>query len=220
MRITLIEALSSVLPMFSKELISYTESTFKKEKIGIMTDTMVKEVRDKSVIVRRPDGSEAEIPCGILLWAGGNKPRKLTTDLMEKLGKDKQNNKRGLVVDEHLIVAGALDGSIFALGDCTSTTYAPTAQVASQQGAYLARVFSKLGKRDFLVSELNRMKEELGSLKSQTGIDLEKDPELNKKWAAVRKDIEEMSKLRPFKYSHQGSLAYVLIQPISLLFHY
>ena len=43
-RITLVEALPSVLPMFSKQLIAYTESTFKESKIDIMTKTMVKEV--------------------------------------------------------------------------------------------------------------------------------------------------------------------------------
>jgi NADH:ubiquinone reductase (non-electrogenic) len=35
--------------------------------------------------------------------------------------------------------------NIFAIGDATATKYAPTAQVASQQGAYLAAVFNKLG---------------------------------------------------------------------------
>lgn len=44
-RITLVEALPSVLPMFSKQLIDYTESTFKESKIEILTKTMVKEVR-------------------------------------------------------------------------------------------------------------------------------------------------------------------------------
>jgi hypothetical protein len=43
-RITLVEALPSVLPMFSKQLIDYTESTFKEEKIEILTKTMVKQV--------------------------------------------------------------------------------------------------------------------------------------------------------------------------------
>jgi NADH:ubiquinone reductase (non-electrogenic) len=43
-RITLVEALPSVLPMFSKQLIDYTESTFKESKIEILTKTMVKEV--------------------------------------------------------------------------------------------------------------------------------------------------------------------------------
>lgn len=43
-RITLVEALPSVLPTFSKQLIEYTESTFKESKIDILTKTMVKEV--------------------------------------------------------------------------------------------------------------------------------------------------------------------------------
>ena len=43
-RITLVEALPSVLPMFSKQLIEYTESTFKESKINVLTKTMVKEV--------------------------------------------------------------------------------------------------------------------------------------------------------------------------------
>lgn len=213
MRITLIEALSSVLPMFSKELIAYTESTFKQEKIDIMTGTMVKEVRDKSVVVRRPDGNDAEIPCGLLVWAGGNKPKKIITNLMEKLGKEKQNNRRGLVVDEHLIAAGAPENSIYALGDCSSTSYAPTAQVASQQGAYLARVFDKLGKRDLLAFEIRQVKDDLEKLKMEKGVDFDNDPELKKKLAAAEKDVEDMGKVRPFRYSHQGSLAYVLTFP-------
>ena len=43
-RITLVEALPSVLPTFSKQLIEYTVSTFKESKIEILTKTMVKEV--------------------------------------------------------------------------------------------------------------------------------------------------------------------------------
>jgi NADH:ubiquinone reductase (non-electrogenic) len=69
MRITLIEALPSVLPTFSKSLIAYTESTFKEEKIDILTGTMVKEVKEKSVVVQKKDGTREEIPFGVLVWA-------------------------------------------------------------------------------------------------------------------------------------------------------
>ena len=48
-RITLVEALPSVLPMFSKQLIAYTESAFKESKIDILTKTMVKQVCGGSV---------------------------------------------------------------------------------------------------------------------------------------------------------------------------
>ncbi|KAF8576339.1 FAD/NAD-binding domain-containing protein [Ramaria rubella] len=196
MRITLIEALPSVLPMFSKELISYTESTFKEEKIEILTKTMVKEVKDKTVVVQRPDGTLDELAYGTLVWAGGNKGRKITTDLMATLGEH-QTNRRGLTVDDHLILNGS-DGSIFALGDCTSTAYAPTAQVASQQGAYLGRVFNKLGARDQLRAEADALR-----MGSTVGKDV--DTEHTK----LEKKMQQLSKLRPFHYSHQGSLAYI-----------
>lgn len=69
MKITLVEALPSVLTMFSKQLIDYTESTFKQAKIDILTKTMVKEIKDKSVILQMPDKSVVEVPCGMVVWA-------------------------------------------------------------------------------------------------------------------------------------------------------
>ena len=55
--------------MFSKQLIEYTESTFKQSKIEILTKTMVKEVKDKSVMLQMPDKSIVEVPCGMVVWA-------------------------------------------------------------------------------------------------------------------------------------------------------
>jgi hypothetical protein len=69
MKITLVEALPSVLPMFSKALIEYTESTFKEAKIDILTKTMVKEIKEKSVTLQMPDKSIKEVPCGMVVWA-------------------------------------------------------------------------------------------------------------------------------------------------------
>jgi NADH:ubiquinone reductase (non-electrogenic) len=69
-KITLIEALPNVLPMFSKQLITYTENTFKQNKIDILTKTMVKEIKPKSVVVATPSGDKKEIPFGLLVWAG------------------------------------------------------------------------------------------------------------------------------------------------------
>ena len=82
-----------------------------------------------------------------------------------------QTNKRGITVDgsfpsfyehstlntnfpeDHLRMAGA-DNDIFAIGDCTASSYAPTAQVASQQGNYLARQFAQLAKKDAIEAQL------------------------------------------------------------------
>ncbi|KAF8528463.1 NDE2, mitochondrial external NADH dehydrogenase [Hysterangium stoloniferum] len=226
MRITLIEALPSVLPMFSKSLIAYTESTFKEENIEILTGTMVKEVKEKGVVVQKKDGTREEIPFGVLVWAGGNKPRKLVTDLMTKLSEH-QTNKRGLVVDDNLAIKGS--DSIYALGDCTSTAYAPTAQVASQQGAYLGRVFNRLGDRDKYARQVSEMRETKEKMIQQTAY-MVNEQELHgikPEWTETSeqvlkqsKDLDEgidrlntymndMVKVKPFHYSHQGSLAYI-----------
>ena len=93
-------------------------------------------------------------------------------------------------VKDHLRMAGT-DGTIFALGDCTSSQYAPTAQVASQQGAYLARVFKQFAKRDALLEQI--------SVANQEGSSTE----------GLEKQLNKAENLRPFHYSHQGSLAYI-----------
>lgn len=105
---------------------------------------------------------------------------------MAKLPED-QTNKRGITIDDYLGMKGARD--VFAIGDCTASSYAPTAQVANQQGAYLSRLFGLLAKRDKLEADLAH---------AETSEEAEK----------LRKQVDKV-KLKPFHYSHQGSLACV-----------
>ncbi|KAF8960637.1 NADH dehydrogenase [Flammula alnicola] len=199
-RITLVEALPSVLPMFSKQLINYTESTFKESKIDILTKTMVKEVKDKSVVLQMPDKSIVEVPCGLVIWAAGNKSRKITQDLMAKLPAD-QTNRRGIEVDDYLRMKGT-NGSIFAIGDCSATSYAPTAQVASQQGAYIARVLHQMAKKDGLEDRLEQLE------RVQVGVTDEEKKKVVEEAEEAKRQLSKI-KPRPFHYSHQGSLAYI-----------
>ena len=190
LRITLIEALPNVLPAFSKQLIQYTESTFKENKIDVLTRTMVKDVREKSVIVQDANKEIKEIPYGLLVWATGNTSREITRGLMAKL-PEHQTQRRGLVVDGHMRLAGAPE--IFALGDCTATSYAPTAQAASQQGTYLARTFAKM-------AQAEKLKEQLADIRDKAPVE------------EVERTVKRLNKaldLPPFHYSHQGSLAYI-----------
>ena len=173
-----------------------TSPTFKEAKIDILTKTMVKEIKDKSVVLQMPDKTIQEVPCGMVVWAAGNTLRQVTRDLMAKLPAD-QVNRRGLTVDEHLRMKGA--EGIFAIGDCTATSYAPTAQVASQEGAYLARVLKQLARRDTLAQQLEETRR---AEETEAG-------EKEKKVKALEGQIAKAENLRPFKYSHQGSLAYV-----------
>lgn len=192
LRITLIEALPNVLPAFSKELIRYTESTFKENKIEVLTRTMVKDVGQKAVLVQDANKEEREIPYGLLVWATGNTSRPITRNLLAKL-PNIQTQRRGIVVDDYLSMLGA-DG-VFAIGDCTATQYAPTAQVASQQGQYLAQVFGRIG----LKAKYERKLAKLRASGEATPDKIEN----------VVKKLNRVSKLTPFHYSHQGSLAYI-----------
>lgn len=194
LRITLIEALPNVLPAFSKQLIQYTESTFKENKIDVLTRTMVKDVGERSVTVQDANKETREIPYGLLVWATGNTSRQITRNLMSKLPAS-QTQRRGILVDDYMNMLGA--EGVYALGDCTATQYAPTAQAASQQGIYLAQMFGKLGQK-------RQYEEQLAALRAQSAGAVPQE-EVD----AIVKKLNRASKVAPFHYSHQVSLAII-----------
>ncbi|KAJ1497772.1 NADH:ubiquinone oxidoreductase, partial [Coelomomyces lativittatus] len=61
-KITLIEALPNILPMFSRDMIEYTEQSFEELNIDVLTNTMVKEVFQKHLVVKDRQGTLSEVP--------------------------------------------------------------------------------------------------------------------------------------------------------------
>ncbi|KAK9453652.1 hypothetical protein V1511DRAFT_61452 [Dipodascopsis uninucleata] len=204
-KVSLVEALPNVLPMFSKELITYTEKTFKDEKIDIHTKTMVKKVTEKTILaeVSNPDGTKelVEMPYGLLVWATGNAPRPVVRSLMAKI-PEQAKSRRGLEVNDYLVVNGT--EGIWALGDCAVTKYAPTAQVATQQGQYLARLFNTMSKTMALEDDIAHL-EDLGHNAATADDKKSIISEIESKAKALRRT----KRLMPFQYTHQGSLAYI-----------
>ncbi|KAK3368133.1 pyridine nucleotide-disulfide oxidoreductase-domain-containing protein [Podospora didyma] len=201
-RVTLIEALPNVLPSFSKQLIEYTESTFKEEKIDIKTKTMVKKVTDKTVEaeMQGPNGKEKVVfPYGLLVWATGNAVRPVIRDLMAKIPAQK-DSRRGLAVNEYLVVQGTRD--IWAVGDCAVAGYAPTAQVAGQEGTFLARLLNNMAKTEALEEKIRDLS---GSLNLKPGNAAEVSREIEE----YERQLRRIKDVKPFHYSHQGSLAYI-----------
>ncbi|QPG93913.1 hypothetical protein C2857_003509 [Epichloe festucae Fl1] len=202
-KVTLIEALPNVLPSFSKQLIDYTENTLREEKIDIKTKTMVKRVTDKTVEaeISRPDGGKerVEIPYGLLVWATGNAVRPIVKDLISRIPAQK-DSRRGLAVNEYLVVQGTRD--IWAIGDCAVAGYAPTAQVASQEGNFLGRLFNNMAKTE---NHEARIQELSSKMNLQGGNSAEAAREIE----SLEKQLRRMKDIKPFRYSHQGSLAYI-----------
>lgn len=203
--VTLVEALPNVLPMFSKQLIDYTTSTFDEEKITVKTKTAVKNVTDKYIEAEytQPDGKKSleKIPYGLLVWATGNAVRPVVKDLMSQLPAQK-DSRRGLAVNEYLVVNGA--ENVWAVGDCAVANYAPTAQVASQEGAFLARLFNSLAKTETLETRLSDLSEAQARAPAPE--------ERNKIFEEIKdsqRRLRRVKQIGPFEYSHQGSLAYI-----------
>ncbi|KAI6512866.1 hypothetical protein MCOR10_009541 [Pyricularia oryzae] len=204
-KVTLVEALPSVLPSFSKQLIEYTESTLKEEKINIETKTMVQKVTDKSVeaTTTRPDGTKEKrvMPYGLLVWATGNAVRPLVKDLCARIPAQ-EDSRRGLAVNEYLVVQGARD--IWAIGDCAVAGYGPTAQVASQEGAFLARLFNNMAMTETLETKIQELSSSLNVKQADRA-----PAEVSAEIAEYERKLRRIKDIRPFKYSHQGSLAYI-----------
>jgi NADH:ubiquinone reductase (non-electrogenic) len=203
--VTLVEALPNVLPMFSKQLIEYTEKTFKEETIDIRTKTMVKRVTEKFIEAEStgPDGKKQleRIPYGLLVWATGNALRPVVKDLMSQIPAQK-DSRRGLAVNEYLVVKGT--ENVWAVGDCAIANYAPTAQVAAQEGAFLARMFNNMAKTNEFEAELAQLSDAQEKAPGKEARD-----KVFQEIKEVQKRLRRVKQIGPFEYSHQGSLAYI-----------
>lgn len=160
-RIKVIEASSTVLAPFDKTLqeeaieqmkrkvlVSDPEAAYllpeRFELTELMLDSSVKEVTANTIELN--DGRTLKY--GLAVWAAGNGPLPITLQLVEALGEEQaeeQSFARGRVaVDPWLRAAGG-EGKVLCFGDCSVNPTAPlpaTAQVASQQGEYLAKMMN------------------------------------------------------------------------------
>jgi NADH dehydrogenase FAD-containing subunit len=135
-RVVLVEALERLLTSFDEALSDYTKRHFLHAGIEVRTQAKVQSIECDRVVLA---GGEV-IPCGLVLWAGGNAPVPLVASL------DLPLDRRGrLIVDDHLRIPGR-EGA-YAMGDCAAVGEPPlpaTAQVAQQQGKYLADALASL----------------------------------------------------------------------------
>ncbi|KAI7837688.1 hypothetical protein COHA_008481 [Chlorella ohadii] len=191
--ITLIDGMDSLLNSYYAEIQSYAGETFRHNGINLRLGTKVTEVQDGEVLVEGKEGGRDAVPFGTCVWATGIAMHPLVSLLKERLPADVQTSRRGLLVDAHLRVRGSR-GTIYCLGDAAvtgdtpATALPPTAQVARQEGQYLAALLSK---QRLAVVEPAAAGEQAAS--SGEGADLVPLPRGTK----------------PFGYFHLGSLAYL-----------
>lgn len=84
-------------------------------------NTFVKAIKQHEVVIQAKGSTELKsIPCSVVVWATGIKPRPLTNRIREIIGLNIQSNRMGILTDRYLRVKGVNDGSIFAIGDCAT----------------------------------------------------------------------------------------------------
>lgn len=88
-----------------------------------------------------------QLPYGFCVWAAGVGPTPLVQDLVKLVPQqaEVQAQARGRVATDGWLRVRGCDG-LYCIGDCNFVEESPlpaTAQVASQQGAYLGRLLSK-----------------------------------------------------------------------------
>lgn len=136
-RITLIEAGDQILNAFDRDIAEYATRLFNRRRVAVMTQTRVKQVTEGEILLE--DGSS--VPYGLLVWSTGNGP----TDFVRSLPFRKDSAGR-LLVDPFFRVLDT--DNVFALGDCANREdceLPATAQVAMQEGKYLASLLNHIG---------------------------------------------------------------------------
>ncbi|KAL3427630.1 hypothetical protein PVAG01_01139 [Phlyctema vagabunda] len=125
-----------VLSSFDAKLQDYAMSSFNKRNVKILTGSHIEKVEEKSIHTKE----KGHIPCGLVIWATGNKP----TPLVESLPLKKTSKQKRIMTDAFLHVfeeSCEVIFDAFALGDAAdidSESLPTTAEVACQKANYLA----------------------------------------------------------------------------------
>lgn len=142
LNLTCIEAMPQILPMFNKNTAAKAQDYLQSLGIKFAIGAKILECQSNGVIIQK-DGKEDKIPANLIIWTAGVSGNRV----IEKSSFFTSVRSK-VEVDNYLNIKDS--NNIFVIGDCSALKdsnnrfYPPTAQIALQQGAYLARVFPSI----------------------------------------------------------------------------
>ncbi|MEW6492438.1 MAG: NAD(P)/FAD-dependent oxidoreductase [Cyanobacteriota bacterium] len=144
-KILLLEGMDRVLPPYPPELSAKAQDSLEHLGVTVETKTLVTNIEDNVVTIRRGDRTE-QIPAQTILWAAGMKASGMGKVLAENT--DVQLDRAGRVmVEPDLSISGY--PNIFVIGDLANFSHQDgkplpgVAPVAMQEGQYVARLLKK-----------------------------------------------------------------------------
>jgi NADH:ubiquinone reductase (H+-translocating) len=141
-KILLLEGMDRILPPYPPELSAKAEKSLQELGVTVQTQSLVTNVTEDAVTVRRTHGEEI-IPTRTLLWAAGVKASGWGEILAQRTGVERDRVGR-VIVEPDLSLSGY--PNIFAIGDLAHFAHQDgkplpgVAPVAMQQGEYVAKV--------------------------------------------------------------------------------
>ena len=138
--ITCIEAMPTLLPMFSEKLGSYGIDVLKKRGVEFIVGTPIKEIKENTVVYEQ-EGELKELKANTIIWTTGVRGSSV-------VGESNFDERRGrVIVEDDLTVTDYPD--IFMIGDVSAVMdkesgrpFPTTAQIALQQGAYVGNTLA------------------------------------------------------------------------------
>lgn len=134
-RVTLLDAGPTMLGLYDEKLREHVAGVFHRRGIHVMTSTPVQAVTANGVMLA--DGQS--LPCGLALWCAGF----TALPFVRKL--DVPKDRAGRILTDDALRVPSWPG-VYAFGDCArpeSRQFPQLAQVAEQQGRYLAAQFNE-----------------------------------------------------------------------------
>lgn len=152
-QIVLVEGGPCLVPPFEQRLRDHAFESLKKEGVDVRLNTFVKEVGDGYIRLQHKDGGDIEtFETGFSVWAAGITPAPFVETLLSKLPEEARGPRGRVKVDKWLRCPTPTKetfGSILVMGDAAAfesgdeQVLPQTAQVAAQQGAFVARMLDR-----------------------------------------------------------------------------
>jgi NADH:ubiquinone reductase (H+-translocating) len=141
-RIFLIEGAPRVLPTYPEDLSAKAEAALVRLSVTVRTGVFVTHVDDRGVTVKGQDGAEHRFAARTVIWAAGVAPSSFA-EVLERRAKAPRDRGGRVLVNPDCSVPGHPD--IFVIGDLADfeqdgKSLPGVAQVAMQQGAYVAKL--------------------------------------------------------------------------------
>ncbi|WCK52373.1 FAD-dependent oxidoreductase [Aneurinibacillus sp. Ricciae_BoGa-3] len=159
-KITLLERSNEILPTLPERIQRFVRSHLEDQKIDVLTNISVTMIDEKAVYY----AGGTLVPYDLCVWAAGIMPHPVSNPLLAYSNADRLNR---IVVKDNYELPYYND--IFVIGDCASSAFAPSAQLAHLQGKQLGEYFLSVWQGKEYVAHSLKLKGVLGYLGKKTG---------------------------------------------------